>query len=203
MKTVKALFLMGCTACVSVTVNLSHGAVQAELLTNQKPLMISQQTDNQTVVTGEQGQYLASIVINASSAEVWEVLTDYTNFNQFIPNVTSSQLIESNGNVKIIEQISERILFGLPIQTRMRTQNEEIYQQQINFTLINGDLSKLEGYWKIESVTSANSRDNQVLLTHQVEAQPPAGIPPAIFYEIFKNSLEPTMNAIRQAAENK
>jgi ribosome-associated toxin RatA of RatAB toxin-antitoxin module len=202
MKTWKSLFLIGCTACFSLTINPIHGAIRSDLITHQNPLIISQQT-NQTVITGEQGQYFASILINASSAEVWAVLTDYNNFNQFIPNVTFSQLIESNDNVKIIEQISERILFGLPIQTRMRTQNEEIDRQQINFTLINGDLSKLEGYWKIESVTSANSTGNQVLLTHQVEAQPPAGIPPAIFYDIFKNSLEPTMNAIRQAAENK
>lgn len=187
-------------AIFSLFGNFVNRPARADLIQSNLPIAIAQATTDRTFVSGENGQYQATILVNASSAAVWAVLTDYNNFNQFIPNVISSQLIESNGDIKIIEQISERILLGLPIQTIIRTENREIYQQEINFTLISGDLSKLQGYWKIEPVVNETGLA-QVLLTHQVEAQPPSGIPPAIFYDIFKNSLAPTLNAIRQQAE--
>jgi ribosome-associated toxin RatA of RatAB toxin-antitoxin module len=205
MKISSVALVLGYLTCFSLLANPLKNPARAEQITANQPLIIAQKANHQknaTKVTGANGQYVAQMRINASPAEVWRVLTDYNNFNQFIPNVISSRLISADGNVKIIEQISERVLFGVPIQTRMRTQNRETYQQQINFNLISGDLSKLQGYWKIEPVGSGSGSANQVLLTYQVEAQPPSGVPAAFFYDVFKNSLEPTLNAIRQAAEN-
>lgn len=196
--------ILGYLTCFSLLANPIKNPARAEQIKTHQPLVLAQKAGHQknaTKVSGSNGQYVAQITINASSADVWRVLTDYNNFNRFIPNVVSSRLISADGNVKIIEQVSERTLFGVPIRTRLRTQNRETYQQQINFNLISGDLSKLQGYWKIEPIANGNG-GNQVLLTYQVEAHPPAGVPAAFFYDIFQNSLAPTLNAIRQAAEN-
>lgn len=34
----------------------------------------------------------------------WQVLTDYNNFNQFLPNVPASKVIADEGDRKIFEQ---------------------------------------------------------------------------------------------------
>ena len=204
MKLHYSLPLLGYAACFFILSTPIDNPAQANFLIKNPPLILSQETinnNNQTVVSGENGQYRAEILVNASAAALWGVLTDYNNFNQFIPNVTSSEVIESKGETNIIEQISQRTFLGIPIKTVIRTENLEIDREQINFTLIDGDLSKLEGYWKIEPVASSQSGD-RVLLIHQVEAQPPAGIPADIFYDIFEDSLAPTLDAIRQEAEN-
>ena len=144
MKISSVALVIGYLTCFSLLANPLKNPARAEQITENQPLIVAQKANHQknaTKVSGANGQYVAQVAIAASPAEVWRVLTDYNNFNQFIPNVISSRLIEANGNVKIIEQISERTLFGVPIQTRMRTQNRETYHQQINFNLISGDLA--------------------------------------------------------------
>ncbi|HIK12319.1 MAG TPA: SRPBCC family protein [Oscillatoriaceae cyanobacterium M33_DOE_052] len=155
--------------------------------------------NGQTVVTGENGNYQAKILISARPDAVWAVLTDYNNFYRFLPNIASSQILSVNGNTKVVEQISVREVFGVTVRSRLRTESRENGRSQIDFRLIGGDLKTLQGYWKIESVPGSN----QVLLIHQVQAEPQPGIPPGIFYGIFKNSLNPTMNAIRQEAQRR
>ncbi|WP_199246749.1 SRPBCC family protein [[Phormidium] sp. ETS-05] len=165
-------------------------------------LSTSEQTalrNGQTVVTGENGQYEAKILISARPDTVWAVLTDYNNFSRFLPNVVSSQLLSVNGNTKVVEQIAVRSVLGVTVRSRLRTESRENGRSQIDFRLVGGDLKTLQGFWKIESVPGSN----QVLLIHQVEAQPQPGIPPGIFYGIFKNSLNPTLNAIRQEAQRR
>ncbi len=140
MKISSVALVIGYLTCFSLLTNPLKNPARAEQITENQPLILAQNVNHQknaTKVTGANGQYVAQIAINASSDQVWRVLTDYNNFNRFIPNVISSRLISADGNVKIIEQISERTLFGMPIQTRLRTQNREIYPQQINFILIN------------------------------------------------------------------
>ncbi len=165
-------------------------------------LSSSEQTalrNGQTVVTGENGQYQAKILISARPDTVWAVLTDYNNFSRFLPNIVSSQLLSVNGNTKVVEQIAVRSVLGVSVRSRLRTESRENGRSQIDFRLVGGDLKTLQGFWKIESVPGSN----QVLLIHQVEAQPQPGIPPGIFYGIFKNSLNPTLNAIRQEAQRR
>lgn len=165
-------------------------------------LSTSEQTalrNGQTVVTGENGKYQAKILISARPDTVWAVLTDYNNFSRFLPNVVSSQLLSANGNTKLVEQIAVRSVLGVTVRSRLRTESRENGRSQIDFRLVGGDLKTLQGFWKIESVPGSN----QVLLIHQVEAQPQPGIPPGIFYGIFKNSLNPTLNAIRQEAQRR
>ncbi|GAB4288500.1 MAG: SRPBCC family protein [Oscillatoriaceae cyanobacterium] len=165
-------------------------------------LSASEQTalrNGQTVVTGENGNYQAKILISARPDTVWAVLTDYNNFSRFLPNIVSSQLLSVNGNTKVVEQIAVREVLGVTVRSRLRTESRENGRSQIDFRLVGGDLKTLQGFWKIESVPGSN----QVLLIHQVEAQPQPGIPPGIFYGIFKNSLNPTLNAIRQEAQRR
>ncbi|PZV12058.1 MAG: cyclase/dehydrase [Pseudanabaena sp.] len=158
----------------------------------------------QSVVTGDDGKYVARVLVNASTDLVWRVLTDYANLYKFIPNMTSSKIVESRGNRKVIEQVDSRQVFLVSIVSRTKLAVQETDRKQIDFRLVDGDLSKMEGYWKIEPVSSLPKRPpNQILITYTVNAQPKSGTPTEAFYGIFKEALGDTLQAIKQEVANR
>jgi ribosome-associated toxin RatA of RatAB toxin-antitoxin module len=158
----------------------------------------------QTVVTGEKGKYIARVLVTASPDAVWRVLTDYANLYKFIPNMTSSKILENRGDRKTIEQVDSRQVFLISIVSRTKLAIQETDRKQIDFRLIDGDLSKMEGYWKIDVVSSVPRRPpNQVLITYTVNAQPNSSTPTEAFYGIFKEALDDTMQAIKKEIKNR
>jgi ribosome-associated toxin RatA of RatAB toxin-antitoxin module len=153
------------------------------------------------LVTGENGQYKAQVLINSTLNTAWSVLTDYGNLAQFVPNLESSRILESQGNRTIVEQVGTRQVLFLRVRSRVRSKLTETAKTRIDFQLLEGDLAKLQGYWQVEQViTTPNRALPQVLVTQVIEAQPKDGIPKGIFYSIFKDSLSETLGAIRQEA---
>jgi ribosome-associated toxin RatA of RatAB toxin-antitoxin module len=177
--------------------------VRASLFDGPVDSLPSSQRDSlrngQTVVTGEQGQYVARVLVAATPDVVWQVLTDYANLSKFIPNMTSSRILENNGSSKVVEQIDSRQVFLFPVISRTKLAIQETDRERIDFSLIDGDLSTMEGYWKMESVSSVPGRPaNQILITYSVNAQPNGSTPTDAFYSIFKEALNETLQAIKQ-----
>ncbi|MEB3292308.1 MAG: SRPBCC family protein [Synechococcales bacterium] len=155
--------------------------------------------NGQTVVTGDRGNYVARVLVTTSPDVAWSVLTDYRSFARFLPNVVSSRVVEDRGNQKIVEQVDARQVFLVNVRSRVRSAIVETNRQRIDFRQIDGDLQQLSGYWKIEPIAPfAGAKPNQVLITQVVAAQPKSGTPRDVFYDIFKDSLDDTMQAIRR-----
>jgi ribosome-associated toxin RatA of RatAB toxin-antitoxin module len=160
--------------------------------------------NGQTVVTGDNGKYVARVLVKASPDKVWQVLTDYGNLHKFIPNMTSSKILESRGNRKVIEQVDSRQVFLISIVSRTKLAIQETDRRQIDFRLLDGDLSKMEGYWKMEPVSDVpNKPANKILITYTVNAQPNSSTPTDAFYSIFKEALGDTLKAIKQEVKNR
>ncbi|AFZ04224.1 SRPBCC family protein [Calothrix sp. PCC 6303] len=155
-----------------------------------------------SLVTGGQGKYTARVLVTASPNTAWDVLTDYVNLSKFVPNMISSQIISTNGNKKIVEQIDKRQVFVTTIKSRVRLAITETAKSRIDFQTIGGDSQGIEsmvGYWKIEPVAPySGAKSNQVLITQVVEVKPKSGTPKGIFYDVFKNSLDKTMKATKK-----
>jgi ribosome-associated toxin RatA of RatAB toxin-antitoxin module len=155
--------------------------------------------NGQTVITGDKGKYVARVIVTASPDAVWRVLTDYANLYKFIPNMTSSKILENRGDRKVIEQIDSRQVFLISIVSRTKLAIQETDGKQIDFRLIDGDIDKMEGYWKIEPVSAVPRRPpNEVLITYVVNAQPNSSTPTEAFYGIFKDALGDTLQAIKK-----
>lgn len=155
--------------------------------------------EGKIVVTGSEGQYVGKVLVTASPEVVWSVLTDYDNFYKFLPNVISSQVLETNGNRKIVEQVSNRQVLVVKVKSRVRTENTETNRERIDFRLIEGDLQQLQGYWKIEPVSVyPGAEPTQILITQTLEVQPKSGTPKDIFYAIFKKAMGDNLKAIQK-----
>ncbi|MBW4522159.1 MAG: SRPBCC family protein [Scytolyngbya sp. HA4215-MV1] len=153
----------------------------------------------EAIVTGDKGIYTGRILVATTPEVVWAVLTDYASFPRILPNVVSSQVLSTEGNRKVIEQVDVRPFLLVNVRSRVRTTVTETDKNRIDFRLVEGDLQKLQGYWEIQPISPyAGAAANQVLITQVVEAQPSAGIPKDIFYGIFKNTLGKNLNALRQ-----
>lgn len=156
------------------------------------------------VFNGEKGNYLCRILVDGSIDNAWQVLTDYNNFDSFLPGVTESQLVLNQGNHKIFEQINlvKTLLFRK--EARIRLSITEDYPQKIYFDIVDGDVENLNGNWLLEPVSLYPSAPpSQVLITHQVEVRPTKQLGNSIFYQIYENNLSQTLSAIKTEVESR
>ncbi len=154
------------------------------------------------------GKYIVRVLIEASAAEVWAVLTDYANFPDFIPNVVESEVLESADNRSVVEQVSEQQVFLLTVKSRVRTENIETENQRIDFRLISGDMAELEGYWLLEPIANSDPGESRaespkILLSHVVTVKPERGTPLNLFRDLFGDVLQETLAAIRQEVKER
>ncbi len=160
--------------------------------------------EGEVIVTGEKGVYTCRFLVNGSVDTAWQVLTDYNNFELFLPGVTDSELLETNGDRKIFEQINRIKTFIFTTKARIRMVITESYPQKIAFNFIDGDLDNLDGTWLLEPVSPYPSAPpNQVLITHQVTVEPNPLPSRNFFYNIYENRLEKTLVAIKEEVEQR
>ena len=198
--------LLVCLSAIGC-LSLSRAPMAAELLENSltppTPAQVTALNEGEIVVSGEDGSYTARVVVPASVDEAWEVLTDYGNFTTFLPNTISSEILETQGNRYIVEQVSQQRILFLDVRSRIRTENIHTEKERIDFRYLEGDFDRLQGYWTIEAIPS-NETDNEtlepaeLLLTQVIEVQPSRGTPEELFNDLFQNALENNLAAIRQ-----
>ncbi len=158
--------------------------------------------NGQVMMSGANGQFTGRVLIDASMAETWQVLTDYDNFEQFLPNIENSRWLESAGNRNVFEQVN--VVQVLPLVTnrsRIVIESLESYPQQIDFALVEGDLQALQGVWYFDSVYYAGRE--HVLLTHQVYVDPGQSSTRGIFFNTYRNILTNSLSATKAEAERR
>ncbi|NEP76238.1 MAG: cyclase/dehydrase [Okeania sp. SIO2G5] len=151
------------------------------------------------MVSNDGGQFVGRVLIDASTAAAWQVLTDYDNFDQFLPNVESSQLLEASGNRHVFEQVSVVRLFPITKRVEVTIAATEQYQQQISFSQVSGDAKSIQGLWRIDPIAPySGATPTQVLVTHQVAIEPEGGaLARDLFFSTYRNVLENTLAAIQ------
>ena len=156
----------------------------------------------EVLVSGENGEFMGRVLVNAPLDQAWDVLTDYDNFENFLPNIESSQLLSSEGNRNIFEQVNViKVLPFVTTRSRIEIQSVESYPQRVDFSLVQGDLDALEGVWQLEQVSTAEG--NRVLVTHRVSVDPGNGSPRGVFFSTYKSILEGSLSAASQEAEER
>lgn len=201
--------------CCLFAVSMSAIAMQLSVTSTAKAELFNSSLDRLAVqervalrqgqmVTGSNGKYTGKVLVTATVATAWQVLTDYNNFYRFFPNVVSSKVVQNNGDRKVFEQVQVIRAFVLTKKARVRIAVKETYPKQIAFNLVEGNLKSLQGTWRIEPVSSyPGSPPNQVLITHQVNADPGAISTRGLFYSIYKDSLEATLVALKKEVEKR
>ena len=156
------------------------------------------------IFLGEDGQYTSRFLITTSIDNAWQVLTDYENFAEFLPGVSSSELLESNGDRKVFEQINKIKTLIFSIESRVQVATTEFYPEQIAFKAVDGDLKTMDGTWMLEPVSPYPSAPpDQVLVTYRVKVEPATAPSNGIFFSIYEDRLQDTLKAIKEEAERR
>lgn len=154
-------------------------------------------TGNATVV-GDNGHYIGRILVTAPINTTWNVLTDYDHFKNFLPGVISSQILETQGNRTVFEQVNQVKVLLFMQKSRLVVTAIKQYPQEISFQLKQGDIKSLKGVWKLEPVAP-----NQVLITQDVTFDPGNSITRSLAFTIYKNALGDSLKAIKQEIDRR
>jgi ribosome-associated toxin RatA of RatAB toxin-antitoxin module len=148
------------------------------------------------ILTGQEGHYTGRFLVTASIDTAWKVLIDYDNFQNFLPNVASSRILENNGNQKVFEQVNVVRVFLFSRKSRVVIATSERYPSQIAFRSIAGNLKSLTGSWQLEPISP-----NRILVTNQVMVAPSASTPGALFFKLYKSALKDSLMALERETE--
>jgi len=149
----------------------------------------------EVVVEGTNGKYTGYVVVQGNLPSVWETLTDYDNFEKYMPNVVESNILESRENYKVFEQVQVFQFLVFSIEAKVKIVVNENYPKKINFKLVEGDVKSLQGSWEVEPLGS-----DRYLITHQVSVEPgmKSSINRNLFFRTYEDTMKKTLAVISQ-----
>jgi ribosome-associated toxin RatA of RatAB toxin-antitoxin module len=160
-------------------------------LTNLSPQEKTNLKQGKVVLKGQKGIYLGQVETTGKINTAWQVLTDFENFERFMPNVAASKIISSKGDRIVFEQVNVVDLWVIKQKYAVQIEAIQTKPKTIDFKIVDGDLKKLVGRWQIQE-----SSPGRILVSHAVEVEPQAKTEKALFYGIYESSIEETLKAI-------
>jgi len=96
--------------------------------------------------------------IRAPLPIIWQTLTDYDHLAEFIPGMRMSRVLQRHGATVIVEQVGEAkfLIFHYPIDVVV--QSDEHYPATIAVHVLSGNLRRLAGAYRIETVPGTRER---------------------------------------------
>jgi len=160
-----------------------------QLTTDLSPTQQQDLQQGEVVLTGSEGDYTVLALVQAPAAVVWQVLTSYEQFPQFLPSVVASRVLERRDNRILVERKDRRKIGIMPIRVKMVTENIEYPRDRIDFRMIDGTLDEMQGTWALTSVAEADG-EAQTLLTQTISARASMGSLQPYFYDVFESGLK-------------
>jgi len=144
---------------------------------------------------GNRRRISGGLFIEAPPRAIWDVLTNYNNLHEYIPNIAESgAVLQPNGRVRI-EQVGV-ISPTLRITTRIVLEVTEEPFQRLKFSKVESrEFIEFEG---IYSITSC--KDGRAYLEYSVEALPLPILPIQLVQGKIKKEVPPMLAAVRTNA---
>lgn len=199
---IKSLFFICCFGLISgwipeikgsFTVLAQNTIASGNNLTNLSTQEKASLKQGKVVLKGHKGIYLGQVETSGNINTAWQVLTDYDNFERFMPNIASCKIISSKGDRILFEQVNVVDLWLFKQKFTVQIEAIKSKPNQIDFKIVNGDLKKLIGQWQIKAISPG-----KVLVSHAVEVEPGDKTEKPLFYGVYESSLEETLKAIAQ-----
>lgn len=194
-----SILTISCTLPILFSQNLSSNLAVLAQSTNKvenhlKNLSFQEKRNldrGRVVLKGEKGNYLGRVIASGDLDTAWKVLTDYNNFDRFFPNISSSKIIEQNGDRIVFQQVNLVDLWLFQEEFTVQIEAIKTKPNKVDFKLVDGELKELSGRWSIEEVSPG-----KILVSHAVEVEPGSDTEKPFFYGIYESSLEETLKAI-------
>ena len=122
---------------------------------------------------------------------LWRVLTDYETLSSFIPNLSSSELVDRDGTTVRLKQVGTQQLLGLRFSAQVQLQLTEHHSEGLlRFHMLQGDFRRCEGSWQMSELPDGSS------LIYELTVQGCLGMPIALIEERLRHDLSSNLNAV-------
>lgn len=166
------------------------------LTTLQRATRGRHQTIEQTVERLPQGVRRLAVQLRTDQCvdHLWQVLTDYESLSDFIPNLSSSKLIERSGNRVTLAQVgSQQLVLGLKFSAEVQLElTEHRPEGLLQFRMVKGDFRRFEGSWRLQSVP------DQTLVLYELTVQGCLGMPVALIEQRLRQDLNDNLLAVEE-----
>ena len=149
---------------------------------------------------GRQRRVFAQIQIPYPLEQVWQVLTDYEAFVEFMPSLIQSKRLEHPTVGIRIEQVRTKNFMGRNFSARSVFDIEEKFPHEIHYQLIEGDMQTFSGYWRLEPWSLSESKAGTDLV-YDFFVMPKRIFPMALVEHILSHNIPANMLLIRQRVE--
>lgn len=146
---------------------------------------------------GDRFDITATAQIGASSADAWNVLTDYDRLSEFVPGVLESRVLSRNGPSVLLDQRGETRLLFLRFSMYVRLAIDEFPPDRIVSRAVAGNFKELHGVYYLRS------SDSGVQLRFEGGFTPDFGVPPVIGTLLVGNAVERRFLALVREIEKK
>lgn len=132
--------------------------------------------------------------------DVYEVLTDYSHFNQFMPHTKKSEVIKQSGPGGSTKWVDYTLVFLMWLETQYVlkiTHQLDENQAKITWTLDSGEnFQDIRGTWVLRRLPASFDQSPQTAVTYISVIEPKITIPRAVFDAITKKSVYELFEAI-------
>lgn len=129
---------------------------------------------------------------------LWDVLTDYENLSNFIPNLSSSELIQRVGHTVRLQQVGSQQLLGLRFSAQVQLELMEYCQDGLlRFAMVKGDFRRFEGSWQLRERPDGSS------LLYELTVQGCLGMPIGLIEERLRGDLSSNLHAVVAEAKKR
>jgi ribosome-associated toxin RatA of RatAB toxin-antitoxin module len=165
--------------------NSSEATLQSDLL---ETIHISVQKQ-----PGAKRQIHVEMRIPYAIEQVWQLITNYDNLADLIPNLTHCRQLGQTETSKHLEFVGSCRILNVWFSMRLVLAAIEFPPYEIDTQLIEGDLRSYRGRWQLEPM-----HDGSTVLSYTAEIVPKPGIPVALLERQLQHLLPLNFLAIRQ-----
>jgi len=137
----------------------------------------------------------ATIHIPLSREQVWQQLTHYPRWTALFPDITRSEVTAVRSpQSKRITQAACKTFLMMSISVEIQLQADEIPQESIRFSMVNGGLS----FRDFAAVLELKDLGNSTQLSYTVQATPLIPVPGVFLEQAMKCDLPNNMRHLRK-----
>lgn len=136
-----------------------------------------------------------------SLEQVWQVISDYEAFPDFIPCLQVSRRLEHPAGGIRLEQIMNKTMMGVNFSSRSVFDIEEKFLSEINYQLIEGDMKTFSLCWRLMP-RELNHGQKGVELFYNLLFVPPSLLPIALVKKVLGHNVSVNFSAICHRLED-
>ena len=143
-------------------------------------------------VDGETVHADVNLTVHATPLEVWAVLTDFGHMQEFVSNLTSSQVLSREGNLVMVAQKGKASVGPLSFEFDSIREIQLTPFELISTRQVGGNLKKFDG------TTHLAAENGHTRIHHHSDAIPNVWIPPLIGRKFIESETREQFAEIRQ-----